>query len=457
MSSYSADWRRGVFERPGAPGGPSAVALFGGDLAPGARQWQRLRTDPDGFWGEFLSRWKSADLRVLNLEGVFSDADYRLPKDGPHLVWPVADWALIEKLPVDVYCMANNHVMDGGVDGLRCTRDLVRGSGKRACGAGVGEEDRASLVIPVNGLSVAILNAAEAEEAARDAAGVGAAPMEMDTVCAEIKRLRGDGHVVIIVAHAGREYIPCPPPYIRAWYRAMIDAGAHLVVGHHPHVPQGVECYRHGLILYSLGNLVLNCRASGHQNEGVTAEAVLDASGVVRLTLHFHEIDPDGVRELRGDRRDEMLQLMATLSDFCSDDVAAGRLWDACADRWLAGQASREVAGSAALLSSEQDLMWTLLRMLEERSGRSWWYRIGSRWMPYLVRIMAGRQANRAGTMSSPLFQRGAVRTRNRFATPAHRELYLHALERATRPLTREADNRATTFLDEWFAYHRPA
>lgn len=62
---------------------------------------------------------------------------------------------------------------------------------------------------------------------------------------------------VIVYAHFGLELNHFPVPADREWSRSMIDAGANYIVAHHPHVIQGVEKYKSGLIIYSIGNFVL--------------------------------------------------------------------------------------------------------------------------------------------------------------------------------------------------------
>ena len=64
------------------------------------------------------------------------------------------------------------------------------------------------------------------------------------------------GDFVLVIAHCGLEYIPFPPTYVTAAFRSMVEAGADCVIGHHPHVPQGIEWYQGRPIAYSLGNFV---------------------------------------------------------------------------------------------------------------------------------------------------------------------------------------------------------
>lgn len=87
----------------------------------------------------------------------------------------------------------------------------------------------------------------------------GAAAYRADEVAAEITRLRREGaDVVVVQLHGGFQFAEVASDFVRRVARRSIDAGADLVVGHHPHVLQGVEWYGTGLIAHSLGNLVFD-------------------------------------------------------------------------------------------------------------------------------------------------------------------------------------------------------
>ena len=78
-------------------------------------------------------------------------------------------------------------------------------------------------------------------------------------MAAEIQRLRDDGaEVVVAQFHGGFQFAEVKSSFLRRISQAAIDAGADMVVSHHPHVLQGVEWYRGHLIAYSLGNLVFD-------------------------------------------------------------------------------------------------------------------------------------------------------------------------------------------------------
>ena len=102
----------------------------------------------------------------------------------------------------------------------------------------------------------------------------------------EIARLREAGcQYVVYACHCGKEYSTGHNELQEKMARAAVDAGADLVIGHHPHVPQGIEAYRGGLIFYSLGNLVFGGNLSLTSFDGLLARVTLTfADGELQST-----------------------------------------------------------------------------------------------------------------------------------------------------------------------------
>ena len=87
----------------------------------------------------------------------------------------------------------------------------------------------------------------------------GAALLDPNVVAQQVHELRAEGaQLVIVQIHGGFQFSAVPSSFIRDAAHAAIDAGADLVVGHHPHVLQGIEWYKGHLIAYSLGNFVFD-------------------------------------------------------------------------------------------------------------------------------------------------------------------------------------------------------
>lgn len=153
----------------------------------------------------------------------------------------------------DVLNVANNHILDMGAEGLRETLKVLNEHGLHFIGVRNGDFDRSWAVIEIGGKRLGFLGYYE---------GGGDVPKEgiyinkigpVD-VLADIEFLRPKCDFVIVSLHWGIEKVFYPSPKQVALARRLIDAGATVVLGHHPHVIQGIETYRAGLIAYSLGN-----------------------------------------------------------------------------------------------------------------------------------------------------------------------------------------------------------
>jgi poly-gamma-glutamate synthesis protein (capsule biosynthesis protein) len=81
---------------------------------------------------------------------------------------------------------------------------------------------------------------------------------EPKTMLADIKALAGQVDLVVVSVHWGEEFVPHPSPGEILLARQMVEAGAAIILGHHPHVLRGIERYRDAIICYSLGNFVFD-------------------------------------------------------------------------------------------------------------------------------------------------------------------------------------------------------
>ncbi|MFJ1118761.1 CapA family protein [Bacillus thuringiensis] len=161
--------------------------------------------------------------------------------------------------------LANNHMMDFGEKGLIDTLQVFKDERLDYVGAGVNLTDAKNIVYKnLNGIKVASLGFTDAYAkgfiAKKDQAGV--LNTNPDVFFEQIRKAKsiqeGNADIVIVNVHWGEEYDTEANPRQKSLAKAMVDAGADIIIGHHPHVLQSFEIYKNSIIFYSLGNFVFD-------------------------------------------------------------------------------------------------------------------------------------------------------------------------------------------------------
>jgi poly-gamma-glutamate synthesis protein (capsule biosynthesis protein) len=262
--------------------------LFGGDimLSRFVGKLARERKDPAFPLRDIAPLLASADIAFANLESPFSD------RGGPRdegMVFHAAPEMIagLEIAGIDVVSTANNHARDCGAYGVEYTVDWLEKHGIASVGTGRSHEAaHAGSVIERGGMKFGFLgytfdqsngNHTDVDERV--------AVMDIDGMRADVASILKRADVAIVSMHAGTEYAPRPNTQQTAFARAAIDAGASIVVGHHPHVVQSWERYRSGAIFYSLGNLVFDQFQRAETQRGAIAEVVFGGRALVRAGL----------------------------------------------------------------------------------------------------------------------------------------------------------------------------
>lgn len=308
-----------------------ATIVVAGDWAPIRAFDPIVRDTPETVYGDLLPVLRAADLRIVNCECALTSAATPVWKSGAVFKGTPAHVAGLTTVPFDVACLANNHVLDFGVRGLRDTLALLARHGVHTVGAGLTEADAcAPLSVTTNGVTVHIVNFSEGEDLTAARGGPGVFGWEVPRVTDLVRRLKAQGGVVLAIGHCGLEYVPFPPTYVVEAFRAVADAGADVVIGHHPHVPQGIEIHNGTPIVYSLGNFVFYQPVDLHYRKtgfAVTIDVV--GEGVRGLTLHPYRITDTGIRMLRAGEAREFHRDMTRVSRPFTTARGHARAWDA--------------------------------------------------------------------------------------------------------------------------------
>jgi poly-gamma-glutamate synthesis protein (capsule biosynthesis protein) len=187
---------------------------------------------------------------------------------------------------VDVVSVANNHAFDQGRAGFEETLQRLAAAGMTAVGAGPPERAAGPVRVEAGGLTLAFLGFAHffnqdgnacPPSRAGGAPCVQAALLDRGRAVEAVRDAAAEADAVVVSLHWGVEYEQQPRAADAELARALAEAGALVVLGHHPHVLQPVELYRRAdgrtaVIAYSLGNFVSN--QSRRYVHGVTPEHV---------------------------------------------------------------------------------------------------------------------------------------------------------------------------------------
>lgn len=154
----------------------------------------------------------------------------------------------------DLYSLANNHVADFGLEGMEATASLLRSQGSKVFGFGGRGFNTESVVI--EGISFLFVAFVKMGRWSRGAEEIGPDPYCVAELCALIKQEARKFDHIIVFPHWGTELVDSPDPADVINARLFIESGASCVIGHHPHVAQGLELYGDGLISFSLGSFI---------------------------------------------------------------------------------------------------------------------------------------------------------------------------------------------------------
>jgi poly-gamma-glutamate capsule biosynthesis protein CapA/YwtB (metallophosphatase superfamily) len=263
---------------------------------------------------------RGAEISFGNLEGPLSRAGERANKVYSFRAAPELA-AELGAAGLRVLSLANNHTLDCGRDALvETTRHLARAN-VLGCGAGrdAAEAERAT-VVEARGIRVAFvcLNdlLLETSVLREDAPTVAFASEE--SIRRAVAAARRQAHVTVVSLHWGVEFASRPRPRQERLARVALASGADLVLGHHPHVLQGLRLVSRGasrpqLVAYSLGNFVFDQRETARR-QSVVLRCRFDRSGLLGARVDPVEIDEAQPRWAEGSERVAILARLAELS-----------------------------------------------------------------------------------------------------------------------------------------------
>lgn len=223
----------------------------------------------EGIFGLVRPILAKGDLNFANLECPLTEAKPVVEKTYPITCHPKRLMYAVNA-GFNLFSLANNHSVDAGAAGIDDTLALMAATTtaeRPLWWAGMGATSEAAnapveLTVPGKGARVAMFALGNSSPSGR--VGSLHEPTLHDRIAAAAKA----NDIVIVSVHYGPEYVHVPSAATVEKYHALIDAGADVVVAHHPHVLQGVEAYGGGFIFYSLGNFSFGSRTRRHLETG---------------------------------------------------------------------------------------------------------------------------------------------------------------------------------------------
>lgn len=213
---------------------------------------------------EILDDLRNCNLFMLNNEYTYSDRG--MPFAGKTYTFRAnrSRVNILEKMGVDIVLLANNHIYDYGEDAMLDTLDILNTSNIDYVGAGRNIEEACKIVYyDMEEGRIAYVAASRAEknrmtpQATQDAPGILLA-YDSEKIISLVQEAAKNSDFVVANVHWGTEYSFDLEPVQKELGHALVDAGADIVIGTHPHVLQGIELYKNTPIFYSLGNFWFN-------------------------------------------------------------------------------------------------------------------------------------------------------------------------------------------------------
>lgn len=222
------------------------------------------------------SVFAEAELKFGNLECPISRRQKRRLMERAFLASPLA----LDSLKVadfQVVSVANNHMMDHGVLTARETVELLSNRGIASVGFTDGEHQCRPLFVEKNGLKLGFL---AYTFTSNSQAGSVFEIATRESILSDLQKAGGQVDRCIISLHWGFEYMEEPSQEQVRLAHELIDAGADLILGHHPHTPQPIEIYNNGVIVYSLGNFIFDVTFTESMRRGFIFRCDLSKKGI---------------------------------------------------------------------------------------------------------------------------------------------------------------------------------
>ena len=311
---------------------PNAKLIFASDLAPIRAFAPLMKADPVGIYGNLLPLLEKSDYNLVNLESPLYSGGDLIVKSGAAFSGDPEHVSVLTAGKFRAAVCAHNHAFDRGNEGFFRTREVLKKNHIACVGAGKDlREARKPHVFELNGLKIALYAISEGEDMrGATATSPGGRPWEVEKLAQELRRAKKRYDVVLVSAHCGLEYQPFPSYYVYEAFQKWAEAGADLIIGHHPHVPQGLAQFGGVPAYFSLGNFAFYQPIPFfYRKMGYMLEIEFDGKGIKAHRPIPYKIEDRGLRLMTAGEKRDFDKLFKKLSAPLASAESAKRAWHA--------------------------------------------------------------------------------------------------------------------------------
>jgi len=294
------------------------------------------REEPETAFRDILPLFKDKDILFGNLETTLIDE--QLPAMEGRVAPMMANQKMIKGIVeanFDLVSLANNHTTDYGPSGLLKTIELLDRNKILHIGAGKNiNEALKPIIITKNNFRIGFL-AYEATvwsfggDAKKERPGVAkinvnpllpypqVAKEDLVGMAQHIKNVKTTVDTLVVSLHCGAELTTTLAPHQKSIAHTAVDSGADIVIGHHPHVLQGVEVYKEKVICYSLGNFIFD-EEFFYPGETIIFKAKISFTGMKISFIPVFLNDKGNLEPLEGSER-KYKEILRKVVELCQD------------------------------------------------------------------------------------------------------------------------------------------
>ena len=253
--------------------------LIGADIVPTKTNYDLFnKADLKNLLGEeLISLLNTSDYTIFNLEVPLTNKLYPIAKKGPHLIAPTSTINGLKAINPHFFTLANNHILDQGIQGLNSTVNLLKQAGIAYSGVGENfEQANKPYIVNIKGVRLGIYCCAEHEFSIVTETTPGANPYDPLVSFDTVRELKKECDFVVVLYHGGKEHYRYPSPQLQRVFRKFADCGAGLVIAQHTHCIGCKEDYKDSTLIYGQGNFLFDHSNSEYWQTNLLVQLEID-------------------------------------------------------------------------------------------------------------------------------------------------------------------------------------